>query len=91
MIQYFFFHLQPQTPTKLVEDLTEIIKQEHDDYSYRSPSDFSVSIWNFFFVKTNIKFTKITNLIILFYVQNAIFIVLEFGDAFHFSIIEIRF
>ena len=48
MIQYFFFHLQPQTPTKLVEDLTEIIKQEHDDYSYRSPSDFSVSTLDFF-------------------------------------------
>ena len=45
---YFFFHLQPQTPTKLVEDLTEIIKQEHDDYSYRSPSDFSVSTLDFF-------------------------------------------
>ena len=35
--------LQPQTPTKLVEDITEIIKKEQiHDLSYTSPSDFSV-------------------------------------------------
>lgn len=53
LISVFFF-LQPQTPTKLVEDLNEIIKKEHiDDYikkenindiSFQSPSDFSVSL-----------------------------------------------
>ena len=32
--------LQPQTPTKLVDDLAEIIKKENDDLSYHS--EFSV-------------------------------------------------
>jgi hypothetical protein len=38
LLAYFF---QPQTPTKLVEDLTEIIKKEQPELS--PPSDFSVS------------------------------------------------
>lgn len=44
---------QPQTPTKLVEDITEIIKKEngtmHAEMSYQSPSDFSVSHFGQFY------------------------------------------
>ena len=35
-----YYHLQPQTPTKLVDDLAEIIKKENDDLTY---SELSVS------------------------------------------------
>jgi len=31
-----FIYLQPQTPTKLVDDLAEIIKKENDDLSFHS-------------------------------------------------------
>ena len=67
----FSFFLQPQTPTKLVEDLNEIIKKEHiddfikkeniNDISFQSPSDFSVSLyfWLKYFLRIEIWTRKV--------------------------------